>query len=264
VTERSGSMDASGGPIIALAGVTKRYGASDAAHRALDGVDLTIERGEVFGVIGESGAGKSTLLQLVNGLTTTDAGTVTVAGRDVGALGRRGLRALRRDIGVVFQGIHLLSSRTVAANVALPLQLVPRRQRAPREQQRRAVAEILDFVGLGHRAEHYPAQLSGGERQRVGLARALVGRPPLLLCDEPTSSLDTTTTAEVLRVLAKARAELGTTVVVITHDLDVVKALCDRAALLERGVLREVLTVAKTDYRSLPSYAEQVRQELLQ
>ncbi|MDR7233252.1 ATP-binding cassette domain-containing protein [Agrococcus sp. BE272] len=255
-------MHASGTAIIALAGVTKRYRRGDDARPALDAVDLSIDRGEIFGVIGESGAGKSTLLQLVNGLTTADAGTVTVAGRDVGGLGRRGLRELRRDIGVVFQGIHLLSNRTVAANVALPLQLAPRAQRQSRQEEARAVAEILEFVGLGHRAHHYPAQLSGGERQRVGLARALVGRPSLLLCDEPTSSLDTTTTAEVLRVLARARDELGTTVVVITHDLDVVKAICDRAALLERGALREVLTVARSDYRSLPSYAEQVRREL--
>ncbi|WP_306232150.1 methionine ABC transporter ATP-binding protein [Agrococcus beijingensis] len=257
-------MHASGTAIIELAAVTKRYRRGDGQRAALDAVDLTIDRGEIFGVIGESGAGKSTLLQLLNGLATASAGTVTVDGRDVGALGRRGLRELRRDIGVVFQGIHLLSNRTVSANVALPLQLAPRATRLSRAQQALAVEEILEFVGLGHRAERFPAQLSGGERQRVGLARALVARPALLLCDEPTSSLDTTTTAEVLRVLARARDELGTTVVVITHDLDVVKAICDRAALLERGALREVLTVAKTDFRSLPSYAEQVRRELLE
>ncbi|MCR8670935.1 ATP-binding cassette domain-containing protein, partial [Agrococcus sp. HG114] len=132
----------------------------------------------------------------------------------------------------------------------------------PREQRREAVDEILEFVGLGHRADRYPAQLSGGERQRVGLARALVARPPLLLCDEPTSSLDASTTADVLRVLARAREELGATVVVVTHDLDVVKAICDRAALLERGALRELLPVARRDYRSLPTYREQVLREL--
>src|SRR5699024_10905294 len=149
--------------------------------------DLDIERGEIFGVIGESGAGKSTLLQLINGLTTATTGSVRVNGTDVAGLGRRRLRALRRDVGVVFQGIHLLSNRTVRKNVALPLQLA----RGEWAQQSGAVEEILSFVGLAHRADHYPAQLSGGEQQRVAIARALVGRPAVLLCDEPTSSLDT-------------------------------------------------------------------------
>lgn len=125
------------------------------------------------------------------------------------------------------------------------------------------MAEMIDFVGLSHRAGHYPAQLSGGEQQRVGLARALVTRPALLLCDEPTSSLDASTTAEVLRVLAGAREQLGTTVVVITHDLQVVKAICDRAAFLERGVLRELIDLEPGGVRALPSYREQVRQELM-
>lgn len=256
-------MDATDTAIIRLDGVTKRYGEGAAARPAVDSIDLAIKRGEIFGVIGESGAGKSTLLRLINGLTTADAGSVTVAGRNVGDLRRRGLRELRHDIGVMFQGIHLLSNRTVRANVALAFQLGPPGVRPPRAEREDAVNEILTFVGLSHRTEHYPAQLSGGEQQRVGLARALVARPSVLLCDEPTSSLDTTTTADVLRVLARARDELGTTVIVITHDLDVVKAICDRAALLEKGALRELFTVAKTNYRSLPSYHEQVRRELM-
>jgi len=254
--------------VVELRGVTKRFPRSDDGPALLD-VDLTIGQGEIFGVIGESGAGKSTLLQLVNGLVAPSSGTVTVAGRSVTALGRRGLRALRRDVGVLFQGVHLLSNRTVRRNVALPLELARRGgtrgagHARTRAEERAAVDDILRFVGLSHRAEHYPAQLSGGEQQRVGLARALVGRPALLLCDEPTSSLDATTTSDVLRVLADARDQLGTTVVVVTHDLDVVKAICDRAALLERGVLKELFDVARTDYRSLPSYHEQVRRELM-
>ncbi|MFB8387266.1 methionine ABC transporter ATP-binding protein [Microbacterium sp. NPDC055910] len=246
--------------IVTFDAVTKHFGAPAEGRPALRDIDLTIERGEIFGVIGESGAGKSTLLQLVNGLTTATSGTVTVDGSDVATLGRRALRMLRRDIGVVFQGIHLLSSRTVRDNVALPLTLA---KRTNGRAQREAVDEILAFVGLSHRADHYPAQLSGGEQQRVGLARALVARPALLLCDEPTSSLDAATTSDVLRVLRNARDELGTTVVVITHDLDVVKALCDRAALLERGVLQELFRVARTEYPTLPSYREQVRRELM-
>lgn len=258
-------MSTAGNTIVAFDEVTKRFDARSTAHLALDRVSLTINRGEIFGVIGESGAGKSTLLQLINGLETADEGHVTVAGHQLAALDRRALRELRRDIGVVFQGIHLLSSRTVRDNVALPLQIARRgRRSAPsRAHERAAVDEILEFVGLTHRIDHYPAQLSGGEKQRVGLARALVSRPALLLCDEPTSSLDTSTTSDVLRVVANARGQFGTTVIVITHDLDVVKAICDRVALLERGVLRELFRVAKSDYRTLPSYHEQVRKELM-
>ena len=260
-------MDTPGDPIVSFNGITKRFHSVSHGTPALHDIDLTIQRGEIFGVIGESGAGKSTLLHLINGLTAPSSGSLTVAGTHVPTLGRRGLRLLRRDIGVVFQGVHLLSSRTVRQNVALPLRLARKGggsgTRPTRAQEREAVAEIIDFVGLSHRTNHYPAQLSGGEQQRVGLARALVTRPALLLCDEPTSSLDATTTAGVLRVLTNAREQLGTSVVVITHDLQVVKAICDRAALLENGVLRELIEVDPIGVRALPSYREQVRQELM-
>lgn len=249
--------------IVEFRDITVRFGPQ--GPPALEDVSLSIHEGEIFGIVGESGAGKSTLLELVNGLTAPTAGSIRVRGVAVSELGRRELRALRRDIGVVFQGVHLLANSTVRRNVQLPLQLANRHgdNAMTRTQQRDAVDEILSFVGLSHRAEHFPAQLSGGERQRVGLARALVARPPLLLCDEPTSSLDASTTADVLEVLAEARDKLGTTVIVITHDLDVVKALCDRAALLEKGRLREVFPVARTGVRSLPSYYEQVKRELM-
>lgn len=249
--------------IVEFRSVTKRF-RPDADEAALDDVSLRIHEREIFGIIGESGAGKSTLLELVNGLTPPSEGSIIVRGDDVAALDRAGLRALRRGIGVVFQGVHLLSNKTVRENVRLPLLLAKRGGAAPsRTEQRAAVDEILSFVGLAHRADHFPAQLSGGERQRVGLARALVGRPPLLLCDEPTSSLDASTTGDVLRVLADAREKLGTTVIVITHDLDVVKAICDRVALLEKGRLREVFSIASTGAQSLPSYYQQVKRELL-
>lgn len=251
--------------IVQFRHVTKRFGADAAERPALDDVSLSIRSGEIFGIVGESGAGKSTLLELVNGLTTPTGGEVIVDGADVAALDAAGLRALRRRVGVVFQGVHLLSNSTVRDNVRLPLRLARRGAEGALDAraQRKAVDEILSFVGLSHRANHFPAQLSGGERQRVGLARALVSRPPLLLCDEPTSSLDASTTAGVLRVLADARDELGTTVIVITHDLDVVKAICDRAALLESGRLREVFDIDAAGPRSLPSYYEQVRRELM-
>ncbi|MCR2793050.1 ATP-binding cassette domain-containing protein [Microbacterium sp. zg.Y625] len=251
--------------IVEFRNTTKRYGAKADHLPALDDVSLSIRREEIFGVIGESGAGKTTLLELINGLTTPTSGSVTVQGIDVGGLRRTGLRGLRQGIGVVFQGIHLLSNRTVRENVALPQQLARAQggTAVSRAEERQAVDEILAFVGLSHRADHYPAQLSGGEQQRVGLARALVSRPALLLADEPTSSLDASTTSDILRVLSDARDKLGTTVVVITHDLDVVKAICDRAALLERGRLRELFPVTKSDYRTLPSYHEQVKRELM-
>ena len=251
--------------IVEFQDVTKRHRTGPDARPALDGITLSIHQGEIFGVIGESGAGKTTLLELINGLVSPTSGSLTVQGVDVTKLRRGGLRRLRQGIGVLFQGVHLLSNRSVRANVALPLHLARRRGGGglSRAEEKRAVDEILAFVGLSHRADHFPAQLSGGEQQRVGLARALVARPGLLLCDEPTSSLDASTTADVLRVLTDARDKLGTTVVVITHDLAVVKAICDRAALLERGRLRELFPVARSDYRTLPSYHEQVKRELM-
>jgi D-methionine transport system ATP-binding protein len=252
--------------IVEFRSITKRFRPGIDEPAALEDVTLSIRSGEIFGIVGESGAGKSTLLELVNGLTTPTSGTVTVAGTDVASLDAGAMRTLRRSIGTVFQGVHLLSNSTVRDNVRLPLRLARRDGGAAmtRTEQKDAVDRMLSFVGLTHRADHFPAQLSGGERQRVGLARALVTRPPLLLCDEPTSSLDASTTGDVLRVLSDAREKLGTTVIVITHDLDVVKVLCDRAALLEKGRLREVFPITRTAAdRTLPSYYEQVKRELM-
>lgn len=245
---------------IALTGVEARYGDGPAA---LADVDLSVRRGEIFGMIGESGAGKSTLLNLLTGDLAPTRGDVRVLGREPAALSSRELRHLRRRIGVVFQGVHLLANRTVSENVALPLRLSPgggsRRDR-PAEATR--VADMLRFVGLDGRAAAYPAELSGGQRQRVGIARALVARPEVLLCDEPTSSLDATTTDGVLALLREARRDFGTTVVVVTHDLAVVRSVCDRVALFERGALREVLDVAKRADESGGSYLDRARREL--
>ncbi|GAB3632152.1 hypothetical protein GCM10027421_15050 [Microbacterium shaanxiense] len=257
-------METTGTTIVEFSDVSKYYGDRSDQPPALDGIDLSIDRGEIFGVIGESGAGKTTLLELVNGLITADRGEVRVDGATMAGRSRREMRMLRRQVGVVFQGIHLLSNRTVRQNVALGLQISRRAGiRRTRAEERAAVDEMLAFVGLTHRADHHTAELSGGEKQRVGLARALVTRPPLLLCDEPTSSLDASTTAEVLRVLLDAREKFGTTIVVISHDLDVVKAICDRALLLEKGRMRELFAVKKTDLRAMPSYHEQVKRELM-
>lgn len=259
--KRHASMDTTGTAIVEFDDVTKRYGDRKGQAAALDSISLSIRRGEIFGVIGESGAGKSTLLALINGLASPEHGVVTVDGDPVAGRSRQALRMLRRSIGVVFQGTHLLSSRTVRQNVALPLRIS--RTKRSKAARRAAVDEMLAFVGLTHRADHFPAQLSGGEQQRVGLARALITRPSVLLCDEPTSSLDARTTAEILRVLLNARETFGTTIIVISHDLDVVKAICDRAALLEKGRMRELFTVKKSDLAAMPSYYDQVKRELM-
>jgi len=258
-------MNSADAAIVEFVEITKRYDDRPAQHPALDDISFSIDRGEIFGVIGESGAGKSTLLQLINGLALPDSGSVTVDGRSVTGRSRSEMRELRRNVGVVFQSIDLLSSRTVRQNIALPLK-ISRKDQAPRltrAQEREHVDEMLAFVGLTHRADHYPAELSGGEQQRVGLARALITRPPLLLCDEPTSSLDASTTAEILKVLLDARDKLGTTIVVITHDLYVVGAICDRAALLERGRLRELFPVKRNNLPAMSTYYDQVKRELM-
>ncbi len=199
--------------------------------RALDDVSLAVPRGAVFGVIGRSGAGKSTLLRLLNGLERPSAGSVQVDGIDLDTLDQRGLRALRRRVGMIFQSFGLLANRTVAANVALPLELagVARAERDAR------VAALLDRVGLADKAASYPALLSGGQRQRVGIARALATRPDVLLCDEATSALDPETTRAVLTLLGDLNRELGLTIVLITHEMAVVRAVCSHIAVLDRG-----------------------------
>ncbi|MEU5882167.1 ATP-binding cassette domain-containing protein [Spirillospora sp. NPDC047279] len=198
---------------------------------AVDGVDLDVREGEIFGVLGRSGAGKSTLLRCVNLLERPDAGGVVVDGQDLLGLSGGALRKARQGIGMIHQHFGLLSSRTVAGNVAFPLEVmgVPRAERAER------VAELLDLVGLTEHADAYPAQISGGQKQRVGIARALAGRPKVLLSDEATSALDPETTASILELLRDLNRRLGLTVLLITHEMDVVKRICDSAAIMREG-----------------------------
>jgi D-methionine transport system ATP-binding protein len=201
----------------------------------VDGVDLDIARGDITGVIGYSGAGKSTLVRLINGLETPDEGQVLIDGEDISRAGERQLRRVRGEIGMIFQQFNLFSSRTVAGNVEFPLKVsgLPRAQRTAR------VAELLEFVGISDKAGQYPQQLSGGQKQRVGIARALATSPKILLADEATSALDPDTTAEILALLKRVNRELGTTIVVITHEMDVVRDICDRVAVLDSGRLAE-------------------------
>ena len=211
---------------------------------AVDGITLHVAAGEFAGVVGPSGSGKSTLVRLVNLLERPTSGSVTVDGRVLTELPDDEVRQARRSIGMVFQHFELLDSRTAAGNVEHPLELAG----VGRAERRRRATELLELVGLGERADAHPGQLSGGQKQRVAIARALAGRPTVLLCDEATSALDQASTTGVLELLRRVRSELGLTVLLITHEMAVVKAVCDSAVLLERGRvvdsgrLSEVLT----------------------
>ncbi|GAA3369287.1 ATP-binding cassette domain-containing protein [Streptomyces sannanensis] len=233
--------------MITTNGLTKVYQSRDREVTALDGVDLHVREGEVYGVIGQSGAGKSSLIRCVNLLERPTAGTVTVDGVDLTALagnGRRANKALREArsrIGMVFQHFNLLSSRTVQANVELPLEILGV---SGKERTRKAL-ELLDLVGLGDKAKAYPQQLSGGQKQRVGIARALAGDPKVLLSDEATSALDPETTRSILQLLRDLNQQLGLTVLLITHEMDVVKTICDSAALMKKGKIVESGTVSE-------------------
>ncbi|NEG70928.1 methionine ABC transporter ATP-binding protein [Bifidobacterium ramosum] len=224
-------------PIITFDHVVKEFRQKGAkqAFRAVDDVNLTINRGDVFGVIGYSGAGKSTLVRLINALERPTSGTVTVLGTDVTKLSESKLRPIRQKIGMIFQQFNLFSTKTVAQNVAYPLQLDHWRK----DYQDRRVAELLEFVGLADQAGKYPSQLSGGQKQRVGIARALATNPEILLADEATSALDPDTTNEVLALLKRVNEEFGITIVVITHQMNVVQRIANRVAVMSNGRIVE-------------------------
>ncbi|MFE7800839.1 methionine ABC transporter ATP-binding protein [Nocardia sp. NPDC057440] len=223
-------------PAVEFRSVTKAFGTGADRHVALDSIDLRIEKGEIFGVIGYSGAGKSTLVRLINALEKPTSGTVEVSGTPITGVREAEVRRIRRDIGMVFQQFNLFRSRTAAGNIEYPLKVA----RWPRAERKARVAELLEFVGLSEKARSYPDQLSGGQKQRVGIARALATSPSLLLADESTSALDPETTQEVLRLLKKINRELGVTIVVITHEMDVIRAVADRVAVLAEGRIVEL------------------------
>ncbi|GAB3601147.1 methionine ABC transporter ATP-binding protein [Microbacterium tumbae] len=212
-------------------GVSRRFGRGERTLTALDAVDLTVPQGEIFGVIGHSGAGKSTLIRMVNALETPSEGTVLVDGVDLTTLSTAELRTARKRTAMIFQQFQLLETVTVLDNVAMPLRLdgVGRREAHAR------AAEALAFVGLGERVSAYPGQLSGGQKQRVGIARAIVRNPAVLLCDEATSALDPTTTQQIIELLRRVNREYGTTILVVTHEMDVIKDLCHSVAVMEDG-----------------------------
>ncbi|QGZ63971.1 methionine ABC transporter ATP-binding protein [Paraburkholderia acidisoli] len=218
---------------VVFDGIGKVFAGS--AQAALANVNLEVKRGEVFGIIGRSGAGKSTLLRLVNGLEKPTSGAVRVNGVDVGALDERGLVALRRRIGMVFQHFNLLSAKTVHDNIALPLKIAG----VPKAAIEARVDALLDLVGLSAHRNAWPARLSGGQKQRVGIARALVHEPGILLCDEATSALDPETTRAILALLRDINRRLGVTIVLITHEMEAIRDVCDTVAVIERGEVVE-------------------------
>lgn len=228
--------------MITFHNVTKTFTTKDREVTAVKDVNLTIEQGDIFGIIGFSGAGKSTLLRLVNLLEEPTEGKVTINGQDITVLSKKQLREQRRDIGMIFQNFNLFTSRTVFGNIAYPLQLAG----VAKGEVTRRVNELLTFVGLTEKAKHYPEQLSGGQKQRVGIARALATSPSILICDEATSALDPNTTADILQLIQKVSRELGITVLLITHEMQVIEAICNRVAVMEEGQVIETGTVFET------------------
>ncbi len=222
--------------IIRIEGLTKRFSGKNGDVVALENINLSINEGEIFGIIGLSGAGKSTLVRCINLLERPTEGRVTVAGQELSALKGRQLREARRGIGMIFQQFNLLMQRTALENICFPLLLAGVNRR---DAEKRAL-ELLEIVGLAEKRNAYPAQLSGGQKQRVAIARALANEPKVLLCDEATSALDPTTTRSILSLLKEINERLGITVIVITHEMRVVEEICSRVAILDASHVAEL------------------------
>jgi len=226
-------------PMIECKGLVKRFSGGENEVAALNGIDISIQEGEIFGVIGLSGAGKSTLVRCINLLERPTEGSVIVDGQDMMQLSDRELRQARKAIGMIFQSFNLLMQRTALDNVCFPLELAG----VPRKEARQRARELLELVDLAGKEKAYPAQLSGGQKQRVAIARTLATNPKVLLCDEATSALDPKTTRDILRLIQDINRRLGITVVVITHDMKVIEEICSRVAILDHGHLAETGTV---------------------
>lgn len=221
--------------MINLSQVTKTYAASGRSHLALRSIDLSVPAGSIYGIIGGSGAGKSTLLRCINWLEQPTSGQVHVGGQLLNAMDAKALRAARQNIGMIFQHFNLLSTKTVFNNIALPLRLT----RTPVHEIERRVSELLEVTQLNDYKQAYPHELSGGQKQRVAIARALAHRPKVLLSDEATSALDPQTTASILSLLKTINQRFGITILLITHDMDVIKQICQRVAVLNQGEIIE-------------------------
>ena len=222
-------------PIIQIQHLNKTFGTGPTAVHALEDINLEIEAGEIFGIIGLSGAGKSTLVRCMNLLERPTTGSVLVDGKDLTKLRDKQLRQARQDISMIFQSFNLLMQRTALDNICFPLELIGTKRADAVKRAR----ELLELVGLGNRADAYPAQLSGGQKQRVAIARALATDPKVLLCDEATSALDPTTTNSILALLKELNQKLGVTVVIITHQMSAIEEICTRVAILDGGEVAE-------------------------
>lgn len=223
--------------MIKINAVTKYF----SKNKVLDNIDISIKQGEIFGIVGHSGAGKSTLLRCFNGLESYDEGSIVIMDREVKNLGEKELREFRKDIGMIFQNFNLLSRNDVYHNVSLPLEVWG----IPKKEIKERVNELLNLVGLHDKVNSKPKQLSGGQKQRVAIARALALNPKILLCDEATSALDPKTTKSILELLREINEKLGITIVIVTHQMEVVKEVCERVALLDGGVVVESGQVEK-------------------
>jgi D-methionine transport system ATP-binding protein len=228
-------------PFIEIKNVSKTFTSNKREIEVLKGVDLDIEKGDIFGIVGFSGAGKSTLIRCINGLETVSSGSIRVGKYQINKLSKKDVNVYRQTIGMVFQHFNLFDSRTVYGNVAFPLEIAKKNK----EEIQERVLKILDLVGIVDKKDFYPGQLSGGQKQRVGIARALANHPSILLSDEATSSLDPVTSMSVLDLLKDINTQLGLTIILITHSLDVVKYICKNMAVLENGVIAEKGSVKK-------------------
>ncbi|MGN0844792.1 MAG: methionine ABC transporter ATP-binding protein [Kiritimatiellia bacterium] len=250
---------------IEIKHLTKTFDREGIVVEALKDINLRIEAGDIYGIIGMSGAGKSTLVRCLNYLEQPTSGQVVVAGQDLGVLSEKELRKRRSDIAMIFQHFNLLMQKNVLDNVCFPLLL----QKTDKKKAKERARELLQIVGLAEKEKAYPAQLSGGQKQRVAIARALASNPKILLCDEATSALDPQTTASILDLLKQINAELGITIVLITHQMAVIRKICNRVAILEHGVLvenglvEEIFNHPKSQsakeliLRDLPAYGEE-------
>lgn len=240
--------------IVSIRGLNKTFHGRAGTVTALDGIDLDIARGEIFGIIGLSGAGKSTLVRCINFLEKPTQGTVTVDGQELGALGKKALLEARRGMGMIFQQFNLLQQRTALENICFPLEIAGTHKADAVHRAR----ELLEVVGLSDRADNYPSQLSGGQQQRVAIARALATKPKILLCDEATSALDPTTTRAILALLKEINRTLGITIIVITHEMAVIEEICQRVAIIDASRIAEVGAVEQVFTRPQSAMAKQL------
>lgn len=228
-------------PMIQLVGLGKEFKTANGPITALEDINLTISKGEIFGIIGLSGAGKSTLVRCINYLEVPTSGEVLFENKSLASMSGRDQRKARQSMGMIFQQFNLLAQRNVIQNVCFPLELAG----VPKKKARHRAADLLEMVGLSDRKESYPSQLSGGQKQRVAIARALATEPKILLCDEATSALDPNTTKSILALLKEINKNMGVTVVLITHEMTVIEAVCDRVAIIDQSHIAEVGSVSE-------------------